>query len=53
MVWSMRHKEHSKVTIASDEAKEEETIQYLVLPASTEAAVIYFHLNGTSMLREV
>ena len=39
-------KEHSKVTIASDEAKEEETIQYLVLPASTEAAVIYFHLNG-------
>ena len=23
-----------------------ETIQYLVLPASTEVAVIYFHLNG-------
>ena len=34
-------KEHSIVTIASDEAKEEETIQYLVHPASTEAAVIY------------
>ena len=39
-------KEQCKVTFASDEAKEEETIQYIVLPASTEAAVIYFHLNG-------
>ena len=34
------------MTIASDEAKEEETIQYLVLPASAEAAVLYFHLIG-------
>ena len=39
-------KEHSKVTIASDVAKEEKTMQYLVLSASREAAVIYFHLNG-------
>ena len=34
------------MNIASDEAKEEKTIQYIVLPASTEAAVIYFYLNG-------
>ena len=35
-------KEHYKVTIASDKAKEEETIQYLVLTKSAEAAVLYF-----------
>ena len=38
------------MTIVSKEVKEEKTIQYLVLPASTETAFLHFHLSGIPII---